>query len=253
MDKPVIIFTALKEEVATLKKKMSNVLEEGSSVTEGKLKNKDIVLVITGVGGKRARESAELVLGKFQPKLVISTGMCGATIPELKIGDLVLYTSILYLNREGEAEDRIICDENLLSSVANLLGEEKFTFHLGDGLTSPRVVCQPEEKLNLSKKSAVKTVDMESFFISRVAKLKSVPFLILRSVSDEVSDRLPDFDQFTRPGGGTIWQNAFSYLFPRPLEVLRLLRMRNNSKMAEEILSESLSLITERCDNYLPL
>ncbi len=245
MNKPVVIFAALKEEVATLKKKMSGVSEE-DFVTEGKLRDKEVVLVITGVGGKRARESAEFVLDKFQPKLVISTGMCGATVPELKIGDLVLYTSVLRLNREGEVKDRVICDENLLSSIAKLLRKGKFTFHLGDGITSPRVVCQPEEKLNLGEKFDVEAVDMESFFVSRIAELKSIPFLTLRSVSDEVSERLPDFDQFTKSGGGTIWGNAFSYLSPRPLEVLRLLKMRNNSKMAEKILSESLSLIVEK-------
>jgi adenosylhomocysteine nucleosidase len=246
VSKPVVIFSALKEEVATLRKKMSDVSEEESSVTEGKLKDEEIVLAITGVGGKRAEKSAELILDKFQPKLVISTGMCGATVPELKIGDLALYTSVLHLNREGEVESRVICDKNLLSSVTDLLRERKFTFHSGDGLTSPKVVCQPEEKLNLGRKFSVKTVDMESFFVSRVAEIKSIPFLTLRSVSDEVSERLPDFDQFTKPGGGTIWRNAFFYLPPRPLETLRLFRMRNNSKRAGKILSESLNLIVEK-------
>ena len=69
----------------------------------------EAMVAIGGIGEKRARHAAEVVIEHAQPKLLVSAGMAGAISPKLKVGDVGRIREVVdvatgdrYLTRGGE-------------------------------------------------------------------------------------------------------------------------------------------------------
>ena len=98
MKKIIAIMGAVSEEIAGIKKVMNiskRVRLGKSEAWPGKWLGKDIVLVRTGIGKKRAKEATCQVIEKFQPEVIISLGYAGALIEGMNVGDLLIAKTIM--------------------------------------------------------------------------------------------------------------------------------------------------------------
>jgi hypothetical protein len=76
---------------------------------------------------------------------------------------------------------------------------------------------------------------MESAEIARVAASQSVPFLLVRAVSDRVGDDLPmDFNLWLTPGGRV---RALAHLVRRPSILRALFRMKRQVEQGSQNLA----------------
>jgi len=66
-------------------------------------------------------------------------------------------------------------------------------------------------------------VDMESYWIARLAAAHGVPFMALRVISDALHDPLPPFEQFLDADGTLHMRSLATYLLRNPRNNLRLL------------------------------
>src|ERR1019366_2723269 len=82
--KPVAIVAAMRVELAPLLAKVPSQYVDGAELFE----LPEAMVAVGGIGEKRARHAAEVVIEHAQPKLLVSAGMAGAISPQLKVGDV---------------------------------------------------------------------------------------------------------------------------------------------------------------------
>jgi adenosylhomocysteine nucleosidase len=165
---------ALPAESSYLRRRVSEVRREGDLFV-GKIDNRDVAILHTGVGAKNCNERIETLLHKARPRLVISSGFAGAVIDDVEIGDLILAEN--FSHRELLARARqILRDRN--PRVAKLF-------------TSTSIVDSIAQRNEVARASGADAVDMETGAIVEVCRAHGVSMLSLRAITDSPSEPFP--------------------------------------------------------------
>jgi nucleoside phosphorylase len=143
-------------------------------IIRGKIDDRQIEILHTGVGEKVCRERLEKFLQGIQFECLISAGFAGALTDDLRVGDLVLAKNFSTVDL-GERW-------SALSSLP---------IHIADMLTVPALIESGEERRKLALTSGAVAVDMETEFIARVCAIQGTPLLSLRVISDTTHERFP--------------------------------------------------------------
>ena len=101
----------------------------------------------------------------------------------------------------------------------------------------PQLICSHEEKQELGKAFHALIVDMESYWIARIASDMQIPFLAVRAISDTERDTLPPFDELLTPDGGWQWGKAISYFLRHPQHLTASLGLSRNVRAARRNLT----------------
>ena len=115
--------------------------------------------------------------------LLLSTGFCGATAPDLRTGDLVLAERVTH-----RGED-IVLDPSLVQKARERLAAAGFEAAVGS-VVSSETVASPDDKVRHAQAGGL-SVDMESGPLARWAVSHGVPFLSFRGVLDEAGEDVP--------------------------------------------------------------
>jgi adenosylhomocysteine nucleosidase len=193
-----LIFYALRRELGGLRKRIvdRSALNERLHGLRGRIAGEDVVLVATGIGIDRGRQAARRALQTLpSPRLVISTGVAGGLLPELKTGDLVIADALLMESSSGGPADEIarIAPETLRSALG-ALARAGLTYAQGPIITVHRVLAAPADKRDIYQRYGAAAADMESAAIAVEAATKALPFVCIRAVIDEIGDELPGAD-----------------------------------------------------------
>ena len=97
---PVFVITAATyKEMQVMLKRMPGVRREsrgGAHFFYGSMHGRDLLLVQTGAGPKKAGAAANRILKDHAPPAVLSIGAAGAADPSLHVGDIVIIKNILH-------------------------------------------------------------------------------------------------------------------------------------------------------------
>ncbi len=98
--KPVVIIGAVSQELALLAASLKNRTETGDQafpVSDGQINDQRVICCTAGVGKANASAATAALLERYQPRLVITTGCCGA-YPDsgLMVGDLAMATDEVF-------------------------------------------------------------------------------------------------------------------------------------------------------------
>jgi len=162
-----------------------------------------------------------LVIGplKEKPEVdgIISTGLCGALDPELRVGDIVVFG-----------------DKAIETQVASRRGAVHSIDH---------VAVTSEEKRTLHNQTGAIIVDMESATIQRKAAEWELPYLCIRAVSDRAGDTLPlDFNRYRNPQGDFSRTRIALAAIARPFTVMpQLIEFHRNCRKAADALGDFLA------------
>ena len=144
------------------------------------------MLVANGVGRRAAARGARIVLSRSPIQAVISTGFAGALDPALRVGEVLLATTVLGGDRSFGASLPRECPADLRRGLL---------------LTVDEVVQSARRKRQLSKLGA-HAVDMEAASVAAVAAEHELPFYCVRGISDHAERDLPlDLNLALRPDG----------------------------------------------------
>ena len=246
----IALFSALNQEVDGLKKMM---FVSGTSsykecrITEGKCGSKENLLVLTGVGKENARQAIEIVLEKYAVSAIISTGFGGALNEKTKVGDIVMCSGLLcgeYSVPGQNIKEKLIPDPRLTSALKNTIKDMGLSFMIGTGLTVQEVAEIPETKLALGRQFGADMVDMESYWIGKIAADKGLPFVEVRSIFDTVGDDLSWLSQIM-PGGKVNSAAAVSAVILHPGRIKKLAYFAGNAKKAEHNLAVFLNKLVQ--------
>jgi len=238
---PIAIFAATRWEFQAVRRALATDRVEivgGVRCHIGQRGNHTYWLVQTGVGPVAASAVAGRVLKAQAMSLVMSTGFACALVPA-QVGDLIVGTAVSSVRTDGVwtiRNDRVSCDETVCAGLLAVAKDAGLVARVGTVVSSETVVWQALEKHRLQHLTDATGLDMESAALAAVAQERDLPMAIVRTVSDLVDEDLPlDFNLFLRPTG---WLHGMQALIGRPSSLGGLNRLRKQSRVAAERLTE---------------
>ena len=200
------IIGAMDVEVSTLKEKMTAKVERtiaGSVYCEGRLDGLPAVVVQCGVGKVNAALCTQALCDCFGVTHIVNTGVAGSLNAKLDIGDFVISREAMYhdfdchtLNPNypvgqvpGLSVRAFPADSALMElafSVANTLCPGHA--HVGMVASGDQFVCNKEHKQTIIENTGARCTEMEGAAIAQVAWRNSVPFVVIRAISDKADD-----------------------------------------------------------------
>jgi len=211
-------------------------------LSEGTLAGRQVLLARTGMGSARAEEATAVLIQRHSPEAILSIGFAGSLVDELRAGHLVIARQVYALHEplhEGSlaASNGLACDPALVELAVAAARQRRLAFSEGASLTVPQVIGQPEVKGRIGDSLPVEMVDMESYWVGRVAADQGIPFLVARAILDELGDRLPDLANIVDDTGAVTRGRALRHLLSRPQEAPGLVRLAASARRASQTLA----------------
>lgn len=146
-------------------------------------------------------------------KSVLLIGLGGSLSPDYSVGDVVIYESCNYFY-EGNLITKN-CDLELNEYLINNLN-----CSLVKGLTTDTLIHKSTDKKNLFEQTYSLVVDMESFAV--LSNFQSAT--IVRVISDNYDDNLPDLNFAITPNGKLNNRKVAIALIREPLKGIKLIK-----------------------------
>lgn len=206
------IIGAMTEEVEALKQQMQ-VIEEFEkakmSFIRGQLWNREVVVVVSGIGKVNAAICTQILIDHFEVDVVINVGVAGGVGTDVSPGDVVIGTSLIqhdmdttmFGGRLGQIPRMDVfdfkSDTNLVEIAAKTKLKEGIRITKGVIVTGDQFVSSEEKANFLVKTFDAKATEMEGASIAHTAYLNDKPFIVIRSISDNASTGAHvEFEQF---------------------------------------------------------
>ena len=205
MIKKIGIIGAMEEEVEALRGKLTYVKTTSRASMDfyaGKMGNKEVVIVRSGIGKVNAGICTQILADLFQVDAVINTGIAGSLKAEINIGDLVISSDLVHHDMDAVSfgypkgqipqmdvfsfeADKALAD--LAEKVCEEVNPEIQVFH-GRVVSGDQFISDKAVKERISANFDGYCTEMEGAAIAQAAYLNGVPFVILRAISDKADD-----------------------------------------------------------------
>jgi adenosylhomocysteine nucleosidase len=222
------IVVALPEELATLTSKR---IEKGRVF---KLSD-HLLIVCSGAGIENANCGAELLFQAGVERL-ISWGCAAALKANYRPGDLILANGCVDADRDeiGLTNDKWI--SHIKEKLAELL---PVSIHVGKLAESGRIISTSEEKLKVANATGAIALDMESTAIAKVAQVRDLPFLTIRTIADTRDMNLPKAISYSLDEQGVVViTKLLRYVLLHPSELPGLVRLGVHFHAAKKTLKQ---------------
>lgn len=209
------IIAAMSEELEILLKDME--LEEkkvkaNMTFNKGKLWGKDVVAVVCGIGKVNAAICAQILASEFKVNRIINVGVAGGIGKEIYPGDIVIAENLVEHDMDttafGDPHGQVPrldtfdfkCDADLIQAAKKAcatLGDDIHTF-TGRIVSGDVFVADLEKIQWLEKEFNALSCEMEGASIAHTCYLNSIPFVVIRSISDNANNGAHmDYEKFT--------------------------------------------------------
>lgn len=197
------IIAAMKIELDGLKKCMTDTVTEnisGINFVQGNLYGKRIVAAVCGIGKVFASLCAQTMILRYNPNVIINTGVAGTLTSELSIGDIAVSEDVVQHDMDTTAlgdeaglisgldivhipSDKAATD--LMQKCVSRLGTKcvRGTIASGDVFLN-----DSERKNKIADTFKAIACEMEGAGIGQVCYVNKVPFTVLRAISDGGDD-----------------------------------------------------------------
>jgi adenosylhomocysteine nucleosidase len=214
------VIGAMDDEVSLLCKSMEGLSTQKIKMFEfysGKIEGKDVTVLRCDVGKVNAAVGCALLIREFKAGRVINTGSAGGINPQLKVGDAIISTGLVYHDVDvtafGYAPGQVPrqppvfpVDEKLVSAAKESINELKkenllpADFNYCPGLigSGDSFMHEPDRIANVRKIfPEIAAVEMEGAAIAHCCNLFEIPVLVIRALSDVAGTQSPvSFKEF---------------------------------------------------------
>lgn len=192
------------------------------------LERPGVEIHVSGIGPDAAAALGER-LTQRPLRAMIATGLCGALIPRLDVGTIVVAERVVHEN----TGDAFAADDVMLAAAEG---------RRGTLVSAGEVARTPADRAALQGLA----VDMESAALARAARDADVPFIAIRAISDRFRDRIPDIagmlDHVGRPDRSAL----IAFALHNPREIPRLIRLGRSAKRASTALTDGVATLLTR-------
>lgn len=225
--------------VAATRKELSGFLKEAAvkkqyfiddfTFLEATLRDVPVLVVITGVGARKAASAVKVMLQRYSVKIIISAGFAGALRESLQVGDVITGTYSIPVN--GEEKYRLFNYEGLAAPG----------IYTGEILTSNSFVNCPDKKADLASRYPALCVDMETRGVAKQGEKSGIAVMAIRVISDGYTTSLPDMGKIFNRNSALDTGKAAVYFLKNPVDLYRFIRFYHiDLAKAERVLSDFL-------------
>lgn len=232
-DAPVAVVTAMREEFEAIVGTARGARSGRGRFARARIGRVDVVIAVTGGGSRNAERAAAALCDACRPSALIGAGIAGALSPGLATRALVASRSVRDSSGEVPPPDARLLGQAVAGGIARA----------GTLVTVGKPVVGSAEKAVLAAAAGdgPAAVDMESAGWARAAAARGVPYVIVRAISDEAEEDLPDFLAECVGADGSIRRRAVvARALQRPDSWASLLRMRRRTIECSRTLSRFL-------------
>lgn len=183
----------------------------------GKIDNREIEVLHTGVGENICRQRVAGLLQDRKFDYLISAGFAGALTEQLRVGDLF---------------------------VARNFTTMKITFPgcVTDLYTATQMIDTTDERRKIAQTTGAAAVDMETKFIAQACAEHGLPMLSLRAISDSLTQPFPAPSNilFDTAGQRTDFVKLAAFFLLHPNRIPRLIQFAGRINRAREKLANAL-------------
>lgn len=241
------IVTALPEErraVLACAQQVRRQAVDSIILYEARLAEREICVVEGGMGTTAAADAAQRLLTARQPGLLISAGFCGALHPGPAVGDTVLCRNLLTHEEIGLIETALPGNDMATARLADTLKRSGITVWQGSFITTRAIVVKAVLAGTLPADLPTPVLEMESAAVAAVAAAAGVPFIGLRTVSDDAAEELGfTLDELTDRQFQISIPKVLVTCLKRPRIIPQLARLARNSAVAGKALGRALQQI----------
>lgn len=202
------IITATKEEITAIKAYIVNSRVDkifNLYFINGMIGKNEVIVCESGVGKVNASRTTQLLIDNYDVDYVINIGVAGALTKKLNIGDIVIGKYLVqhdfditkFNHEKGYIPGlgiKIESDKNLLNMFVNNIDSN---VTIGTIATGDIFCTDINMSLKIHDKFNADCVEMEGAAIAQVCYLCTIPFIIIRSISDVVNGaNTVDYDKF---------------------------------------------------------
>ncbi|MFJ5451443.1 5'-methylthioadenosine/S-adenosylhomocysteine nucleosidase [Pectobacterium jejuense] len=206
------IIGAMEQEVTLLRDRIENrqtFQRAGCEIYTGQINGVDVALLKSGIGKVSAALGTTLLLEHSKPDVVINTGSAGGLAPTLNVGDIVVSDEVRYHDADVTAfgyepgqmagcPAAFLADEKLITLAQEVIAELQLNAVRGLVVSGDAFIngAEPLARIRTTFPKAI-AVEMEATAIAHVCHQFTVPFVVVRAISD-VADKAShlSFDEF---------------------------------------------------------
>lgn len=210
------IIGAMDLETELLKNRMTDIQVKevaGLFFFNGKLMDKQTVVVTCGIGKTNAALCTQILISEFHVTHLINTGVSGAIHNDLNVGDLVISTDCMHHDFDCtgfgyehgiiprmstsvfEADTHLV--ELAFKASTDVIADQKVM--KGRIVSGDQFISSMAKKEFIETTFAALTTEMESASIAHTAVLNRIPYVIIRGMSDKADGSAHvNFDEFAK-------------------------------------------------------
>jgi nucleoside phosphorylase len=226
----IAVFAAMQPEASACLSRTSKIRQtqvQGFPVYE----SEGAVVSQTGIG-IRARGAAEAVLGHYAASAVLSVGVAGGLSPELGTGDVVVCERIDHeSHRRSGVDATVVSHAGLIEAAVAAARGMHLAVSTGSSITVDELAFGVGEKADHHAWKGHDIVEMESFWIGEAAAKRDLPFLTVRTISDEAAETLVVTGAI-KPDGNFDQQALLDYIHEYPEAAPLIARQVEAGRMA---------------------
>lgn len=245
-----MIFCAFGAELAPLRACVRAEQEldlEDVNGCHGTIGKTNVVLAASGIGMRRAQASARRVFDRIDGiEMVVLTGVAGALVDNLAIGDVVIADRLMTREGRGAGIDRTIeVSPDYLKASSTALEAAAIPHVRGALLTVRYPLTTGAEKRRAGMATGAIAVDMETAVIAAEAAQRGIPFVAIRTIMDTVEHdlagaALADEEGNVRP------LRAAAALVRNPAMVVGVVRLLRNLRQASLSMARAVEALAQR-------
>lgn len=208
----IAIVAALERELAPLISGWQRTDVRAQNRTIRIFERGETLIAFGGIGGNSARIAADAAYTHAgrNLSLMISAGLAGALVPELKVGHVFIPKLII-----GDS------DNNEIETSS------------GKGtLVTAGAIAGLEHKRLFAAKYHAQAIDMEAFAVADVARIYNVECIAMKAISDGSDFDLPPLGRFVTDTGDFRTGSFIAYTMVRPWTWRRVLQLGSNGALA---------------------
>ena len=208
------IIGAMDEELNTLLRDMD--LKEQKQIANmtfnrGTLWNNEVVAVVCGIGKVNAAICTQILASNFNVDRIINVGVAGGISKDIYPGDIVIGDNLVEHDMDttafGDAHGQIPrldtfdfkCDRELIDIAKKACAKlDHINTFVGRIVSGDVFVANIEKIKWLEAEFAALSCEMEGASIAHTCYLNNIPFVVIRSISDNANNGAHmDFEKFT--------------------------------------------------------
>ena len=198
------IIGAMDEEIELLlpELKLNKKLKKAQmTFFNGELLGKKVVLVRSGIGKVNAAICAQILIDDFDVTNIINVGIAGGIGEDVCPGDVVIADNLVQYDMDTTAfGDRVgqvprvdcyefICDKSMVNIAKKSCSKLKeIKTYIGRIVTGNQFIASIEKTKWLSYEFGALACEMEGASIGQVCYLNKIPFVVIRSISDNANN-----------------------------------------------------------------